>query len=63
MTSRFRIPSGRHLRLLLNREFLNLAQLRLRIRSIVAAESDPNPGANSTKLFFREPLVYARGPR
>jgi len=55
ITSGFRIPSSRHLRPLLNHEILTVARLRLRFRSIVATESDANPGANSRKLFFRRP--------
>jgi len=57
ITSGFRIPSSRRLRPLLNREILTVALLRLRFRSIVATESDANPGANSRKLFFRRPSV------
>jgi hypothetical protein len=40
-----RIPSSGHLWLRLNRKILNVALLRLRFCSIVAAKSNPNPGA------------------
>jgi len=39
ITSRFRIPPSCDPRPLLNREFLAVAQPRLRIRSIIAAET------------------------
>jgi hypothetical protein len=47
ITSRFGVTSSRHRWPRLNRKILNVALLRLRFRSIVAAKSDANRRANS----------------
>ncbi len=47
--------SSRHLRPLLNREILTVEGLRLRIRSIVATESDAKPSASPISYFLTTP--------
>ncbi|GAH13353.1 unnamed protein product, partial [marine sediment metagenome] len=57
ITSHSGITSSHHLWPLLNREILDVALLRLRFHSIVAAKSGANLRANSVNLFWRGPLV------
>ncbi len=56
ITSHFRIPYSGHLWLFLNHKILEIVRLFLWFCSIGTAKSDPNPSANSVKLFLREPL-------
>src|SRR3990172_12492794 len=58
ITDPFSISSSGHLGPLLNREILNVAGLRLRFRSIVASQSDPNLSGKCITYFIAGP--YAR---
>jgi hypothetical protein len=53
--SHFRIPSSGHLCPILNRRILEIGPLFLWFGDFGSNKSDPNPGANSVKLFLREP--------
>jgi hypothetical protein len=55
ITSRPRIPSARHLGPRLRREFLDVALLRLRIRSVVATQSAAHLGAMSGSYSCANP--------
>ncbi len=53
--SNFRIPSSGHLCPILNRQILEIGPLFLWLGDFGSNKSDPNPGANSVKVFLREP--------
>src|SRR3990170_6962863 len=55
ITDPFSISSSGHLGPLLNREILNVAGLRLRFRSIVASQSDPNLSGKCITYFIAGP--------
>ena len=61
ITSHFRIPSLGYLCQILNRKILEIVLLLLWFCDFRSKKANLNLGANSVKLFLREPLILDTG--